>query len=126
METIKNSWKNRYIYAKYIALAATPLSSIGFVMMMKNTVEGGNALAIWPLMFVMGLILSCCAYCLGGLWTAIKSALAIAWRGWFVVPFPYDVVTGIVAFIFAVLAFFLLPIIPISKALKEYEMKQIR
>ena len=118
MEIIKNIWKNRYNIARYIALAATGLSVFSVVMMLATDHAG-----IWPLFLGFGVVLSCCAYIFGGLWTAIKAALKIAGWGWLVVPFPYDIATGIAAFGFALIAFFLLPIIPVSRALREHEAR---
>ena len=118
MKTIKNIWENRYTIARYIALASTGLSVFGVIMMLLTDDPG-----IWIATMGFSVILSCCAYVFGGLWTAIKAALKIAGWGWLVVPFPYDIATGIAAFGFALIAFFLLPIIPVSRALREHEAK---
>lgn len=113
METMKKIVNNRYTYAQFIALPATVLSCIGFY----KVIDGGST--IWSCMLILGLFLSLCAYCLGGLWTAVKSALGIAKWGWIAVPFPYDLVALPITFILALLIFFLAPIIPIRKAFKE-------
>lgn len=114
MEIVKNIIDNRYTYAQYIAVPATVLSCLGFYQVMGN----GTSI-IWALMLILGLILSLCAYCLGGLLRAIKSSLSIAKWGWLLVPFPYCLATLPFAFLFAMIAFFLMPIIPIRKAYKE-------
>ena len=117
MEFVKSIWRNRYVHAQRIALAATPLSVIGFIKIMGST--GGEISLVWPLMLALGLVLSCVAYFLGGFWTAVKYALRIAKWGWLVVPFPYDIVTGIVAFFAGLLMFLLVPILPVRKAYLE-------
>ena len=117
MEFIKSIWRNRYVYAQCIALVATPLSVLGFVKIMGST--GGEISTIWPLLFALGLTLTCAAYLLGGLLTAIKYSLQVAKWGWLVVPFPYDIATGIIAFFLGLLMFLLVPIIPIRKAYLE-------
>ena len=114
MEIVKNIIDNRYTYAQYIALPATILSCLGFFNVINEAQSG-----IWAVMLVLGILLSVCAYCLGGLLTAIKSSLSIAKWGWFVVPFPYDLATFPVAFIVSMFVLFLAPIIPIRKACKE-------
>lgn len=117
MEIIKKIIDNRYTYAQYIALPATILSCLGFFNVI-NEAESG----IWAIMLVLGILLSLCSYCLGGLLTAIKSALSIAKWGWIVVPFPYDLATFPIAFIISMLVLFLAPIIPIRKAYKDNNM----
>lgn len=65
--------------------------------------------------FVVGLV----SYIFGGLGTAIKMAGEIAKWGWIIVPFPYDIMTFIFSFIFAIFAFLFLHVIPVRKAYKE-------
>ena len=113
MEIIKNIVDNRYTYAQYLALPATVLSCLGFYHVI------GQGPAIWALVALLGMALTFCAYCLGGLLTAVRSSLSIAKWGWLVVPFPYDLATFAAAFIFSLIVFFLVPIIPIRKAYKE-------
>lgn len=123
MEAIKNIWNNRYTYAQYIAIAATILNALGIIVL--KLTENADNVSIWgALLIMLGIILAFCSYCLGGLWTAIKAALGIAKWGWLVVPFPYDIATGLVAFILALAVLFLIPIIPVRKALKEHQDQQ--
>lgn len=121
MELIKKIWKNRYHYAQYIALVATLLSVVGFTQMMSSM--DGERSVIWPLMFGLGLMLTAVAYILGGLLTALKCSLQIAKWGWLVVPFPFDIATGVAAFGVSILVFLLVPIIPIRKAAKEHQLE---
>lgn len=114
MEIVKNIIDNRYTYAQYIAVPATLLSCLGFYQIMN-----GSHSTIWGLILILGLFLSLCAYCLGGLLAAIKSSLSIAKWGWLVAPFPYSLATLVFSFVFSLIAFFLMPIIPIRKAYKE-------
>ena len=127
MDTIKNIWKSRYTYAQYIAVAATIMNILGIIVL--NIAKGSDTVTvIGALLIMLGIVLALCSYCLGGLWTAIKAALGIAKWGWFLVPFPYDLATGLIAFIFALAVFFLIPIIPVRKAMKnqEYIAQQVR
>lgn len=121
MEAIKNIWKDRYTYAQYIAIVATLLNGVG---LLTFGTEGTVLNMIGALMLFIGLGLTFCSYCLGGLWTAVKAALGIAKWGWLVVPFPYDLATGLAAFVFAMIALFLFPIVPVHKALKEHKVQQ--
>lgn len=104
---------NRLKNAQYIALGATALSVIGGLL---GGMSGSNVGAVLMCVgFVAGLV----SYIFGGLGTAIKMAGGIAKWGWIVVPFPYDIMTFIMSFIFAIFAFIFLPIIPVRKAYKE-------
>ena len=104
---------NRLKIAQYIALGATALSVIGGIILGVFGLDCGSAL------MCMGFIVGLVSYIFGGLGTAIKMAGGIAKWGWIVVPFPYDIMTFIFSFIFAIIAFLFLPIIPVRKAYKE-------
>lgn len=99
--------------AQYIALGATASSILGAVFGGMS----GNDFGL--ILMLIGFFAGFVAYFFGGLLTAIKMAGKIAKWGWIVIPFPFDIATFIMAFLFAVLAFFFLPIIPIRKAYKE-------
>ncbi len=99
---------NRLKIAQYIALGATALSVIGGLLGGLSGSEFGATLM--SIGFVAGLV----SYIFGGLGTAIKMAGGIAKWGWIIVPFPYDIMTFIFSFIFAIFAFVFLPIIPVS------------
>ena len=103
---------NRLKIAQYIALGATILSVVGGILSANNVGFGGNLVGIG---FLAGLV----SYIFGGLGTAIKMAGGIAKWGWIIVPFPYDIITFFMSFIFAIFAFVFLPIIPVRKAYKE-------
>ena len=47
----------------------------------------------------------------------------IAKWGWMILPFPYDIMTGLIAFIISIFVFFALPIIPIRIAYKDKNMQ---
>lgn len=104
---------NRLKIAQYIALGATALSVIGGLLGGMSGSEIGTVLM--GLGFVTGLV----SYIFGGLGTAIRMAGGIAKWGWIIVPFPYDIMTFVCSFIFAIFAFVFLPIIPVRKAYKE-------
>lgn len=117
MEIIKNIWKDRYNFALYISLAASVLNGIG---LLTFGAEGSALNMLGALALFFGIVLTLCAYLLGGLWTAVKSALGIAKWGWLVVPFPYDIATGFAAFVVALVVLFLFPIVPVAKARREH------
>ena len=123
MELMKNIWKNRYQYAHLIALVATALNVVGIL---SFWLMGGTNIGdfIGALSILLGVVLAFCAYCLGGLWTAIKVALNIGVWGWRVIPFPYDIVTGFAAFIAGIVILILIPIIPVRRAMQEYETQR--
>lgn len=123
MEAMKNIWKDRYTYARYIAVVATVLNGAGLIAL-KFADKSDWWILLGGLTLIIGLALTLCAYCLGGLWTAIRAALSIAKWGWLVVPFPYDLATGLATFVIAMMVLFLLPIVPVHKAMKEYQTQQ--
>lgn len=104
---------NRLKIAQYIALGATAFSGIGGIL---GGLSGSDFGAI---LMCVGFIAGLVSYIFGGLGTAIKMAGGIAKWGWIVVPFPYDIMTFILSFIFAIFAFVFFPIIPVRKAYKE-------
>ena len=104
---------NRLQIAQYIALGATAFSVVGFMLNSMAGLEFGAVLMF--IGFMGGLV----SYIFGGLLTAIRMAGGIAKWGWFVVPFPYDLMTFFLALFCALIAFVFLPIIPIRKAYKE-------
>lgn len=59
----------------------------------------------------LGILIGMGSYLFGGFGTIAK------W-GWLVVPFPYDIVTGVVAFAVSLIVFIMVPIIPVRKAYK--------
>ena len=120
MEFISNTWKNRYTYAQYVAIVASLLNIFGLLLAYKWGENSEFLSNVGLLMWGLGMLLSLVSYCLGGLWTAIKAALGIAKWGWLVVPFPYDIATGVAAFAAALIVLFFVPIIPVRKAMKEY------
>ena len=97
--------------AQYIAMAATIMSVISW--MVGTHTEMGMVLMFFG---TLGALVS---YLFGGFGTAVKIASKIAKWGWFVVPFPLDIITFIVAFIVTIYVFLFLPIIPVRKAYKE-------
>lgn len=104
---------NRFKIAQYIALGATAFSVLGFYL---YGVKGINeAILLLGLGFFVGLV----AYLFGGLGKAISMAGKIAFWGWLTFPFPANILAFILTFIFSVLVFLFLPIIPVRKAYKE-------
>ena len=104
---------NRLKIAQYIALGATALSVIG------GFLGGLSGAGFGETLMYIGFMVGLVSYIFGGLGTAIKMAGGIAKWGWIVVPFPYDIMTFILSFFFAIIVFVFLPIIPVRKAYKE-------
>ena len=99
--------------AQYIALGATALSVIGFIL--GGMVGLGFGFGLMGLGCIVGIV----AYVFGGFGTAVRIAASIAKWGWLVVPFPADIATFAIAFVVSVYVFLFLPIIPIRKAYNE-------
>ena len=104
---------NRLRIAQYIALGATVLSIVGMAL---GGLTGKTAGCVF---MGIGVFVGIASYFFGGFGTAIKMAGKIAKWGWIIVPFPIDLLTFVVTFIFAIYAFLFLPIIPVRKAYKE-------
>ncbi len=104
---------NRLQIAQYIALGATAFSVIGGLL---GGLSGSN---VGAALMVIGFIGGLLSYILGGLGSAMRMAGGIAKWGWIIAPFPVDIFTFILSFIFALFAFAFLPIIPVRKAYKE-------
>ena len=103
--------------AQYIALGATCMTVLGFVINLATQSRWSMTMCGYGVM--IGLI----SYFFGGIKTAVKMAGKIAKWGWIILPFPYDIVTGLVAFFISIFLFMALPIIPIRKAYKEQSME---
>ena len=103
--------------SQYIALGATCMTVLGFVINLATQSRWSMTMCGYGVM--IGLI----SYFFGGIKTAVKMAGKIAKWGWIILPFPYDIVTGLVAFFISIFVFMALPIIPIRKAYKEQSME---
>lgn len=104
---------NRLQIAQYIALGATASSVIGAIL------GGLSGSTFGAILMCLGFLAGLVSYIFGGFGTAIKMSGIIAKWGWFVVPFPYDLITFFGAFIVSVFTFIFLPIIPVRRAYKE-------
>jgi hypothetical protein len=103
---------DKFKTAQLIAVVASVLSVIGWGF-------GDQLGSAQDYILMLAIILSVVSYFFAGFVQAIKMSGKIAKWGWFVVPFPIDLVTGLLAFVFAILAFLFVPIIPVRKAYKE-------
>ena len=103
--------------AQYIAVGATCLVVISFIL---AKITGANFFVSLMGLGVMGGMVS---YFFGGFGTAVRMSGKIAKWGWLILPFPYDIMTGIVALIFSIMIFIFVPIIPVRKAYKEQMME---
>lgn len=82
--------------AQYIALGATCMTVLGFVINLATQSRWSMTMCGYGVM--IGLI----SYFFGGIKTAVKMAGKIAKWGWIILPFPYDIVTGLVAFFISI------------------------
>lgn len=76
--------------AQYIAVGATCLVVISFIL---AKITGANFFVSLMGLGVMGGMVS---YFFGGFGTAVRMSGKIAKWGWLILPFPYDIMTGIV------------------------------
>lgn len=105
--------------AQYTALGATVFSVTSFILGFKfqssNFIQG-----LASLMIIIGILGAIVSYILGG---GLGKALSIAGKilkwGWLLVPFPFNLVTGLGGFLYAIIAMVFLPIIPVRMACKE-------
>lgn len=118
MNFLRKVIDNRFLYAQYIALPTSILSIFALVKMINDT--DGSSMGIVGLCILLGI----CCYCLGGFLTALKSSLSIAKWGWLVVPFPFDILTFLLALYVSIVVFLFFPIIPIRKAYKQRMAQQ--
>lgn len=107
---------NRLKIAQYIALGATVSSVTGLIVSGNS---GGIFTGIGGVLAMLGMLAAVVSYMFGGFGKALSIAGKIAKWGWIVIPFPYDILTGICAFIFMIIALLFLPIIPVRMAYKE-------
>ena len=110
---------DRFKIAQYIALGATVSSVLAIIL----GVAFSNSVImeyVSSFLIVIGLLGALVSYIMGGgLGKAfVFAGKALKW-GWLLIPFPFNFVTGICAFIYAVFAMLLLPIIPVRMACKE-------
>ncbi|MEE1305339.1 MAG: hypothetical protein U0K68_09365 [Agathobacter sp.] len=87
---------------KYIGLGCGALS----------TLLGILAFTTNELFATFSIILAIVSYILvGGFLTALRIAKNLAFWGWLIIPFPFDIGTGLMTLIFAILGFLMFPII---------------
>lgn len=114
--------KKRYQIAQIIALAATGLSLLGWILYFAKT---PNAISNFGMILSsIGFVAGVVSYCFGGLLTALKSAWKIATVGWLITPFPIDIFTGLMTFFIGIFVFMYFPILPVRKAYKENEERE--
>ena len=88
-----------------VSAAATLASFIGFSAIDKNDTIGG-------IFILVALITAIASYIIGGgMKIAFKAAKKLAVFGWFILPFPYDLGTGICTIIIAPIAFLFIPVV---------------
>ncbi len=98
--------------AQYIALGG--LGSIVLGVLIANA---GLSLGLYLMVF--GFFGGLVSYFFGGFGTAMDMSSKIAKKGWYIIPFPYDILTFIATFVCAIFVFLFIPIIPVRKAYKE-------
>ena len=69
---------------------------------------------------IIGFIATLVSYVTGGLVEAIKFAFRIGKWGWLIVPFPFDLLSGLITTLVAFYVLAAFPIIPVYKSCKKY------
>lgn len=108
---------NKLEMAQKIATVATLVTVVGFLL---TSVGVGLGTVLFSIGMMGGLV----SYFYGGFKKACAISLKIAKFGWFVVPFPYDIMTFFVSFMISIMVFLFLPIIPVRLAYKD-SLKQV-
>lgn len=87
-----------------VAAVATACTALAFVL--------SNIDILSTLLLVFAFFGSIAAYIIGGgVKIALKAAAKLAVIGWLIVPFPIDLITGIITLIFAPMAFLFVPLV---------------
>lgn len=91
------------------ALIPAAISTTAFLY---ATMGGAQDYSVSGFLMTLSMIGSIVSYIMGGGFKiALKTAGKLAVVGWFFLPFPIDIVTGICTMIFAVIAFFFMPLV---------------
>ncbi len=94
--------RTRHLIALGISAAATGLTAYGIL--------GGNA-DMTMVYMMLAFLLAIPAYIIGGgFGKVLKTAANLGKIGWLIIPFPYDILTGLCTFIFAGFALFCVPL----------------
>lgn len=99
-----------------IAIIVSIVSTVSFViaaaLMEKNVAVSDVFTIIWIVTMIVSLVLC-------GFMTALRMCKSIAFWGWVAVPFPMDIVTGLITFFVALFLLFCFPVVPVVKAYRE-------
>lgn len=101
--------KTRLKIAKVIAIVATVISVLGFILMVAGKSNG----TIW----CIGIMIGIASYIFGGLIEALKMIWKIGITGFIVMPFPTNIAAGTATIIVGLFVACSLPIIPIQKTI---------
>ena len=94
-----------------IAAGATVFDVVAF-MLDKGGQKGTFLEILVGTLLTIGVIGAIVSYIVeGGFGTALRWAKNLAVFGWIILPFPADILTGIMFFVLAILAFFCVPIV---------------
>ena len=100
--------------ARKVAAAATFCSFL-YLVLIKNDILG-------PLFFLFALGGSITSYVKGGgIKIAFKVAKKLAFIGWVIIPFPWDIATGLGTLIYSFLTFLFVPIIFVHINYRQYK-----
>ena len=95
--------------------AAATFCSFLYLVLIKNDILG-------PLFFLLALGGSITSYIKGGgIRIAFSVAKKLAFSGWVIIPFPWDIVTGLGALFYSFLTFLFVPIIFVHINYKQYK-----
>lgn len=114
---------NRFKIAKMVSSVATVFSVIGgIILLATNNGQGGILANVGAVLLTIGVLGAIVSYVFAGFVSAIKMAWSIARWGWFVVPiFPLDLLIFFFALELSIIAFFIVPIIPVMMSSKKYQ-----
>ena len=94
--------RTRHLIALGISAAATGLTAYGLLS------NGGEMATVY---MMLAFLLAIPAYIIGGgFGKVLKTAANLGKFGWLIIPFPFDIVTGLFTFIIAVFALFCVPL----------------
>ena len=99
----------------------TAFSLIGIVLSLATASSSGALSNFFGILMFIGIILGFASYIIGGgFGIALKTAGRLAEFGWFVVPvFPVDIVVFFFVLMFAVFAFFFIPVVFVGISSKQ-------
>jgi len=117
MEKLKN------LSAQKVAVMATIVEIIGFLIAANSgdiQILGDMGICV----LLIGILMAVVSYFLCGVKQLIAFAKKLAKWGWFIAPFPFDLIVAPTVFAFVLYVSLFLPIIPVRIACKEKQKEE--